>query len=109
MWEAARARFPTIDLWRRKAAALGRIIGSAERLLILPAQQPIHGHLEDIRKSVEFNVGDGTLLSLQQRKRGRAHVNAGSLQLGQQLVLLHVLGEAGLGNTRPDDVAISAR
>lgn len=57
--------------------------------LIFPAEQPIYGNVQDIRKSGQFVVRNVPNLTFQLGKTGGIHVYAVYLKLGKKLLLLH--------------------
>ena len=57
--------------------------------LIFPAEQPIYGNVQDIRKSGQFVVRNVSNLTFQLGKTGGIHVYTVYLKLGKKLLLLH--------------------
>ena len=78
-------------------------------LLFCTSKQPVHADLQYIRKSVEFDVGYRTLLSLKQRQRRYAHIHSFKLQLGEQFDLFHSFCFPRFGYALAADVLFAKR
>ena len=77
-------------------------------ILLVSSQEPIHRNLQNICQRVQLNIRHGPLLTFQQRQRRCADFNSGSLQFGQQLVLLHTQREPRLCDAGTDYITISS-
>ena len=77
--------------------------------LLFSPQQPIYRNMKRVGQSTQFKIGNRPLLSLQKRECGNTDLNAGSLQLCQQINLLHSNAQTGFRHSFTNHVSVSQR
>lgn len=94
----------------RKYKNIGLLLFGAARYfceIALTAEQPVHRYVQGIRQSAQLPVGHGPFLTLEEGESRDADVDAGSLQLSQQLLLFHALTDTRFCDPRSDQVPVS--